>query len=338
MTSEGDSIPVAPTTFSLKIDAPIGGNLSANLSPGAAAQALAECAAALAKIASAMGGGSFAPATDSPRPLVLPGVSLREVINEMLVTKARTGKSDRYLRQLRVSLGSAAKHLGNPPVAQITCQQIERWLFKQDWASRTMRGYLGDVRTLLSFAIRRGYVERDVSKGVELPAGVSLKPPAIHTPEQVSLVLETARARDPDIMRHLAVRYFCGVRSAEAHRMTDANILEDRGYVEVPAEKSKTRRRRLVKIQPVLSAWLALGGSLRPIRPDTIRAATRASGVPWPANVTRHSFVSYHLASFENAGKTALEAGHSEAMLFAHYRELVTKEQAEAFFGLFPKK
>ena len=92
----------------------------------------------------------------------------------------------------------------------------------------------------------------------------------------------------------------------------------------------------LIVIPPVLSAWLALGGVTRPIRPDTVRAAIKRSGVEWPSNVTRHSFVSYHLAKFENAGKTALEAGHSEQMLFAHYRELVTGERAEQFWNLFP--
>ena len=41
-----------------------------------------------------------------------------------------------------------------------------------------------------------------------------------------------------------------------------------------------------------------------------IRTAS-AKGVPWPANAPRHSFCSYHLGRHENAGKTALEAGHS---------------------------
>jgi len=61
-----------------------------------------------------------------------------------------------------------------------------------------------------------------------------------------------------------------------------------------------------------------------------------AKGVPWPSNVTRHSFVSYHLAHFGSAAKTALEAGHSEAMLFAHYRELVTPEAAAEFWAIRP--
>jgi len=66
------------------------------------------------------------------------------------------------------------------------------------------------------------------------------------------------------------------------------------------------------------------------------RAATARAGLDWPHNVMRHSFVSYHLAAFGNAGKTALEAGHSEQMLFAHYRELVTPEAAREFWAIRP--
>ncbi len=69
---------------------------------------------------------------------------------------------------------------------------------------------------------------------------------------------------------------------------------------------------------------------------QTVRAVVKASGVAFPRNVTRHTFCSYHLAQGQNAGKTALEAGHSEAMLFAHYRELVTEADATQFWALTP--
>jgi hypothetical protein len=38
----------------------------------------------------------------------------------------------------------------------------------------------------------------------------------------------------------------------------------------------------------------------------------------------------------ESAAKTALEAGHAEAMLFAHYRALVSKAQALEYFAVTP--
>ena len=69
----------------------------------------------------------------------------------------------------------------------------------------------------------------------------------------------------------------------------------------------------------------------------TIRKVIRLSKVDWVHNATRHSFVSYHLAEFQNAGKTAIEAGYSEQMLFSHYRALVAPAAAKEFWGIVPE-
>lgn len=328
----------------------------ASLSPPVAPQtefwkALLQAARSLEAVATAALGNSSAPnssalvtttssvatpsmlddSADDPRSLV-------DTVNAFLLAKARNGRSDRYLRQLRVVMMHFCAGRARRPITSITVGEIERWLGDGEWAARTQRGYLSDVRTLFNFAERRGLVSRSPAAGVELPRTEDFKPPKIHTPLQVQQVLDAARDRDPDVCRHMAVRYFAGVRSSEAHRLTEENIMLDRGVIEVPAAKSKTRRRRLVEIQPNLRAWLELGGEMRPMSDyRTIRPVLRASKVEWFQNVTRHSFVSYHLAQFQNAGKTALQAGHTEQMVFQHYRELVMPADAAAFWSIVPK-
>ena len=56
----------------------------------------------------------------------------------------------------------------------------------------------------------------------------------------------------------------------------------------------------------------------------------------WPHDCMRHSFCSYYLAYHEDAAETALQAGHTEGVLFKHYRALVEKEEAEKFWKLMP--
>ena len=56
----------------------------------------------------------------------------------------------------------------------------------------------------------------------------------------------------------------------------------------------------------------------------------------WPHDCLRHSFCSYYLAYHEDAAETALQAGHTEGILFKHYRALVEKEEAEKFWKLMP--
>lgn len=183
----------------------------------------------------------------------------------------------------------------------------------------------------------RGLIVGNVAKGIDLPT-VENAPPGIHTPEQVTIVLEQARNQDVDLCRWLAVRYFAGLRGSEAAALEESAIQPARGFIEVSAARAKTRRRRLVTIQPALAAWLDVGGKLPLGDVNTKRwTLTQALGFAWPRNVTRHSFVSYHLAAFGSAARTALEAGHTEAMLFQHYRELVTPEAAAAFWAIRPK-
>ena len=328
--------------------------LSLNLT---AWQAIANIGAQLQKLASAqMGEGSFCP-LPPPARIAGPGYDTRsghtvcELVNEFLLAKARAGRSDRYLRALHNSLSKFIEGRAQSPARCVTAPDIERWMQRRKWAPRTQRGYLSDVRTMFNFAVRRGYMDRNPAAGVELPT-LDQKPPQIHSPAQVRAVLEFARTWNVDICRALAVRYFAGLRSAEIERIEESRIQltpesapapDTDGHLEVTALASKTRRRRLVTIQPALRAWLSVGGTLPVIGcqsniwRDFTAALARETGVPWHHNVTRHSFVSYHLAEFQNAGKTALEAGHSEAMLFAHYRELVTPAASREFWAIRPQ-
>lgn len=263
-------------------------------------------------------------------------VTVAELCNAFLVAKARAGRSDRYVGLLVKELRSFATGREARPAATVSAAEIESWLHGQDWSPRTQRGRLLTVRTLFTWAVARGDLAGNPALGVDLPT-VAADPPGIHSPAEVRQVLRTMAGRDPDVCRCLAIRYFAGLRTSEAVALEETEIRLDAGLIEVTAAKAKTRRRRLVTIEPALRAWLDLGGRL-PLRQvaNRLAAVPRLAGVAWPANVCRHSFCSYHLAQFRSAARTALEAGHSEAMLFAHYRELVTPRAAAEFWGIVP--
>lgn len=308
------------------------------LSSAAALSALVQAATALANLARALQGNlsQSAPPAPSLPPARLDSPPLVEAINQFIVAKARAGRSDRYLRQIRSVLSGFCQGRARKPLASLVTGDIERYALRQELAPRTQAGHVRDLRCFLAWCQRRGLVAENVALEIEPPSHCDRRAIQIHTPDQAAQILECARAADLGVCRHLSLRYFAGLRSAEAHRLVEANILLDRGFIEVPAAASKTRSRRLVKIQPALAAWLALGGELRPLSPNTLKRVVRASGVAFPHNVTRHSWCSYHLAHFENAGRTALEAGHAEAILFRHYRALVTPEASQSWWALRP--
>jgi integrase len=263
--------------------------------------------------------------------------SIVTVANEFLVAKARAGRADSYLRVTLAQLKAFAQIGGGRALGSIGAEEIEAWAHGQKWSPVTIRNHILTVRTLFAFAVSRGYVVGNPALAVDVPEPPQA-PPAIHAPEQVAAVLETARGANLSLCRWLAVRYFAGLRGSEAATLTEAQIQPGRGFIEVTAERAKTRRRRIVRIEPALAAWLDIGGTLPLTDVNTkLWRLTGALPFAFPKNVTRHSFVSYHLAAFGSASKTALEAGHTEQILFNHYREVVTPDAAAAFWSLRPQ-
>ena len=331
-------------------------NLSLNLSlDDTVAQALEQAGQWLLKAASAMrdkapphpGNVLSLPTPqafpDAPAALPDAGVPVARLVALFLRSRAALGRSDRYLRQLRVSLSSFATGRTRHPAEGVSFEQIETWLADGGWSGATKRGYLADVRTMFAWGVKRGLLAKSPAAAVELPTVVS-GAPGILTPHQVREALEFARGHDPHLCRALAIQFFAGLRSAEVERIEEAAVRLDIGVIEVSAEKAKTRRRRAVAIQPNLLEWLALGGEL-PLRGNKsnrwrgFRHALRAkTGQIWPHNAARHSFVSYHLAAFGSAARTALEAGHTEQMTFSHYRALVATPDALAYWAIVPQR
>src|SRR5262249_22563111 len=110
------------------------------------------------------------------------------------------------------------------------------------------------------------------------------------------------------------------------------------------AHKAKTATRRLVPIAKNLARWLAAAprdGSLvwrhRKSRFfEAVSRVARASRIKLKRNALRHSFISYRIAEIQDVNRVALEAGNSPQMIFRHYRELATPEQARTWFSIAP--
>jgi integrase len=345
MTMEpADSNPVAPNPL-FRVVAPVNVLKPADQPDDSSeiAAAFANAAAAFMRIAELLSGGqksgSLNRIADLRGSLSAPeiyGVSVFEACNEFLVSRARKGVSAKYYRQLKSVLESFCENRARQALADVDLQAVEHWLNKRTWSVRTRKNNLATLRLLIGWAMRRDWLKRDVTSGIEL--GENISPPiSIHTPEQVATVLETARGIDLGVMRLLAIRYFAGVRSAEAFRLREENILLAHGIIEIPALKSKTKRRRIVKICPNLRAWLDLGGVLIPTGEMTVRRVIFQSGVKWAHNVTRHTWESYSVALHENRAKVAKEAGHSEAVQIANYDAVALPADAAAFFEIRPE-
>lgn len=268
------------------------------------------------------------------------GVTVPRAVEEMLEAKKQDGLSGPYLYIVGLNLRRFAADFPGE-IRKVTSAQIDAWLRKENRSAVTRNDRLKRIKNLFNFAKRRGFLPRN-----EETAAESLKPVrergsdvGILTPEEMQRLLDAAT---DDLLPFLTIGGFAGLRMAEICRLDWKAVNLERRLIELRAEQAKTATRRLVPISENLAAWLDRLDRRGPVVPyegilTRGRKLAKALGIDWPHNALRHSYISYRIAEVQNAAQVALEAGNSPAIIFKHYRELVTREEAQQWFGIFPE-
>ena len=261
------------------------------------------------------------------------------LVEQVIAKKKADGKSKRYVQDLRSRLPRFAQAFDGQMVATITTTQIDDWLRALPVGPTTRNNFRRTFVMMFAYALKHGYTTSNPAAKTE-KATEKDSPPGILTVQQTARLLEAA---SPELLPYIAIGAFAGLRRAELERSDWSDIDFDDNLIEVTAQKSKTARRRFVKIQPNLREWLLPlrkhKGSVTPDNfPKQLDATREAAGIDdWPDNGLRHSFASYHLAHFKDAAALALEMGHSNSgMIFNHYRQLVRPKDAERYWNIRP--
>lgn len=266
--------------------------------------------------------------------------TLSDALNAIIANRRQAGKRPRSVAQLECGLGIFIKGREELLVSDVTQEMVEQWLHGGGWSMLTRKGKLREVRTLFNFCIEKGWCGVNPCPPLRTIT-VEDKPPGILTVPEVARLLRVAREQFPELLVYFAVGVFAGIRPEEMQKMTwEQHINLGGRYIEVPAVIAKTRKRRLVEMSPNLRAWLE-AAEAKQFRckwfKGRLAKARDAAQVGWSNDCMRHSFASYHLARWGSADKTATQLGHaSTRMLFAHYRELVTRQQARKFWAIRP--
>jgi integrase len=300
-------------------------------------------------------------------PIGLPAKTVREVVDELIASKASAGKSDVYIKDLTSRLGAFADSF-QLRITSVTGKQIEEYIRalktlnsnesqRRSLAGRTQNNIRRLVSTLFKFAIKRGYLPKDHDEisGVEKASVDSGEIEVFSAAELQKLftacltpVKERGKWRTrEEMIPYLAVAAFCGLRAAEIMRLdwSEIHLTGTEKFVEVTAGKAKTASRRTVPITDNCAAWLERyakpsGPVINLSRADKqlFLYLAEKSGVAWKHNGLRHSFISYRLAVVKDVGQASLEAGNSPGMVFKHYRQLVRESEAKEWFGVVPPK
>lgn len=273
----------------------------------------------------------------------IPQIKFQELVNKYLLSI--TDNSYRYKQDTQARLRLAAKAFSTD-VQDITTTKIDEWLDSIKARGRTRNNYRTSLASLFSYARNQGYLpdnERTAVERVKKVKAAANKAPGIYTPQEIKKLLSSI---DDRWVPFVAIAAFTGMRSAELHRLDWKDVWLEKGYIEVAAHKAKTASRRLVPILPNLKAWLTRykdkGDTPCPrfAHDSTLMTEFSQSAdlVKFSRvhNGFRHSFASYRLAQTQNAAQVALEMGNSPRKLFENYREVVTPEDAEEWFGILP--
>lgn len=281
-------------------------------------------------------------------------VSFAELRTEVESAKKADGRSEVYLHDLHHRLRRAGEVFDERLVASIESCEIDDWLRDLGLSPTSRHNYRKVLRTAFEYAVTRGYLPQNP---VVKTASVTIQhsTPGILSADEILALLE---ASDPQIIPSIALAAFAGLRDAEIGRMTWDRIDLNGGHIKVDAAIAKTSSRRIVPISDNLHAWLAPHWQhTGPVRP-TFRVGYRlmclarkaavtaletkdrssANLVSWPRNALRHSFASYRMALIGNPVQVAEECGHSVQIMKQHYRELVTKDEALAWFSVMPQE
>lgn len=294
-------------------------------------------------------------------------LTLADAIQRYHLERTHVGLSERTLLESRKLLGRFERALGDQPLILLTPAQITDYLDAHQMTAQHRKNNRAVIRALCAWAVRAGLLERNPADAVPCPR-IPAPVPAILTPDQLRALLEAAQ---PHLWPAIALGAFCGIRPDEIRRLQWGHIRPD--YIHIGAYQAKMSVQRYVTLHPTCAAWLraalqrqAVPGLPGPVDqdPDTtdlidatsllpalaaarvapvtagrqIPRAARSIGIhPWPQDVLRHSFASYHLALGRSAPDTAHEMGHRGThLLFERYRHLTTPEQARRWFSTLP--
>jgi integrase len=257
-------------------------------------------------------------------------------VDLFLASKKDQGLKARSLQQLTYRLKKLRESLGGSTgLRSITSFQLSRFLRFPSWTPATRRNYWIDLGTFFNWAGAAGLQGSSPMKGIGKPLLDDVAP-VILTTDQARSLLDAAK--DYGLAWFVAIGLFSGLRTEEIKTLEAAQIKQL--HIEVRADRSKSRRRRLVEILPLLRAWLDAYPPQLPLvgYQHKWEGLTWAAGLrPWPQNAMRHSFASYYLTFSGSSDQTALMLGHrSTETLFRHYRELVSSGDAQHYWLLSP--
>ncbi len=271
-----------------------------------------------------------------------PRKPLRDLSLEFVESRRSAGASEKYLTASRSVMRILLRAYAGRSLDDIDAKGLDEMLQRlEHLKNRSRNSYRIILVCFGNFLKKRGYLPEGKASAFDkmMTWRNEVEPVSIYTPDEMRTLTANAHL---GILPYVVIGAFAGLRTAEICRLDWSDIKFDRGFIECEARMTKTRSRRLVPISANLRAWLEPiaqpnGKVIQYLALDqALKTFHRNLGFGWKRNALRHSYISYRLAQMPDTARVALECGNSPDVIFKHYRELVTPEQAGDWFSILP--
>ncbi|MFA5187457.1 MAG: tyrosine-type recombinase/integrase [Patescibacteria group bacterium] len=271
----------------------------------------------------------------------LSGATLANLYAKYLAEKTAAGLRPTSLESIRTTLGRLADRFKDTKIADITPSALMDHLNTLHAAPVTRNNLRRYWLGFFDFCRRLGAIQDNPASAIAI-SRVDATMPGIFTPAQARALLTASQKVSPSLIPVIAIGLFAGLRSSELLALDWQDISPT--HIRIIPEVAKKRRQRLIPLSATLRPLIAkhrAHGRVCPVRKrrlyELLKIIAQEAGIQtWPSNAMRHSFASYHLALYQDAGRTAAILGHTQnsAVLWDHYRELVTEQDARRYFAI----
>jgi len=268
-------------------------------------------------------------------------VTVEELYEAYLQNRIDANRAKKTIDDIRNRLGRFAADLGDHLAHEITKKVLEDWMRTQPGGAVSKGNIRRHLSGLFNFALKRDNIRANPASGLTTPTVRHDRRPPVLSVSGARALMDAAAEHEPAMLPYLTLALFCGIRPSECRRLDWSAIDWERQEVFVGAKESKTGNERYVKLQANALEWLLPHrqnhGIIHYSRIE-FQSAREKSGIQWGHDILRHSFGSYALAAFRDAGDVAEQMGHgsSTQMLFKHYRRAVRQQDAQKFWQILP--
>lgn len=283
---------------------------------------------------------------DYARRNAIKGVPVPVAVAEMVSDLERGRKSERYVRDMRAAGNRLAQEFGAREIGSLTRREVEQFLYDWGGQPKTFNNHRGQLFTIFRWAIRKGYARVNPVEGIDKHR--ERRHVSCYTAKDMAKILGKT---PPDLVPWVVLQAFGCLRSSEVCRVEWGKHIDlNRGIIRATEEVTKTTQTRIIEMPENLQEWLEphrkLGGTVyigasensigKKMRLE-MAPVYKAAKVESIANGFRKSCASHLIPRCRHIGEAAEMMGHTVSEMKRSYRELVSAEDSEAYFGIFPR-